>query len=376
VDRWARSGHIFASSGQVRASEYGGDIIDGKIAARRRRLLAVVAVLAATSGVALGVSDPGRGSVASGGRSTLRATPSPTATSTFVTRATPEQSQRWARIGYDRSYKADLVEKLPSPPQLVVLGGSRAQRFEPSVIQRLAGLSAFNFAVHNCRTADAYAISQYLFARSPSTKLHCFYAINATTLVDAPMDQALLYDKRFSQWFPKALLASEKKAEGAPVATHVPSYEFDARGSVVYNGYDRQLAEGITLAMSLRTYLARMVPRASVTSSSGQSLSKYYFRMLLQLYNDHGVKPVLVIMPYHPEALSAFRAVGWQKKLDDLKGYLFRLQRRYQFHLLDYTDISSFGGKPQWFYDGAHVTKQNARLILQQAVKQAPECFR
>jgi hypothetical protein len=44
--------------------------------------------------------------------------------------------------------------------------------------------------------------------------------------------------------------------------------------------------------------------------------------------------------------------------------------------VLDYTDISSFGGQPQWFYDGAHLTRENASLVLQQAVKEAPDCFR
>ena len=38
---------------------------------------------------------------------------------------------------YDRSYKVDLLERLPSPPELVIFGGSRAQRFEPSVAEHL-----------------------------------------------------------------------------------------------------------------------------------------------------------------------------------------------------------------------------------------------
>jgi hypothetical protein len=70
-------------------------------------------------------------------------------------------------VGYDLTYKTDLVEKLPAPPELVMLGGSRAQRFERSHIERVTGLSAFNFAVQNCRPEDAYAISRYLIERAP-----------------------------------------------------------------------------------------------------------------------------------------------------------------------------------------------------------------
>jgi len=351
----------------------------------RARLRVAVTVSAAILGAALALGVLATRTVRSGaspspaGTTTVTATPSAAATSAALTRASTAQRKRWPRIGYDRSYKCDLVEKLTSAPDLVVLGGSRAQRFEPSVITRLTGLSAFNFAVQNIRPADAYAISKYLFARAPATKLHCLFAIQATMLVDTPMDQALLYDKRLSQWFPKDLLASQKRAEGAVIARRVPSSAgsmYSGRGCILSNGYDRRLAQGITLAASLQTYLTRMVPRAAARSSAGESLSKFYFRKLLRLYNGHGVTPVIVIMPYHPEALSAFRAVGWEKKLTGLKDYLSKLHGRYDFRVLDYTDIGSFGGKSRWFYDGAHITKENARLILQKAVKSAPECFR
>ena len=91
-----------------------------------------------------------------------------------------------ARLGaavdprYDRTYKCDLLERLPAPPELVIFGGSRAQRFEPSVAERLTGLPAFNFAVQNSRPEDVYAMSRLLFWRAPSVKLRCVWALQAT----------------------------------------------------------------------------------------------------------------------------------------------------------------------------------------------------
>jgi hypothetical protein len=304
------------------------------------------------------------------------ASPTPTPQSTAVTHASASQSKRWGCLGYDRSYKADLLERLKKAPELVVLGGSRAQRFAPSTIARLSGLSAFNFAVHNCRTYDAYAISRYLIARSPTTRLRCIFALQATTLVDTPMDQALLYDRRFSQWFPTALTRRQKSAQGTPQRRHVPSADvYSSRGLIISNGYDRRLAEGVSLDTSLSAYIASVTPRAASSYSAGSGLSRFYLRKLLKLYNDRGVTPLLVLMPYHPSALKAFREVGWQHKLDAAKAYLARLHRRYGFRVLDYTSIRSFGGKAKWFYDGAHVTKQNADRILAKAVAQAPECL-
>jgi hypothetical protein len=83
-----------------------------------------------------------------------------------------------------------------------------------------------------------------------------------------------------------------------------------------------------------------------------------------------------VLRPYQPTALNAFREVGWQRKLDAAKRYLARLHRRYDFRVLDYTEIASFGGEADGFYDGAHVTKRNADLILARAVRQAAERFK
>ena len=56
--------------------------------------------------------------------------------------------------------------------------------------------------------------------------------------------------------------------------------------------------------------------------------------------------------------------------------YLDSLRGRYRFRLVDYTDIAAFHGSADAFYDGAHVTEDNARRILAQVVKDEPGAFR
>ena len=96
----------------------------------------------------------------------------------------------------------------------------------------------------------------------------------------------------------------------------------------------------------------------------------------MRLFNLHGVQPVLVIMPYHPDALAAFRAVGWQDKLDALNTYLLSLRSKYFFRVRDYTELESFGGDPEGFYDGAHVKRENVRRIVAQILSDTPYAFR
>ena len=144
----------------------------------------------------------------------------------------------------------------------------------------------------------------------------------------------------------------------------------------MHNGYDLRLGRGISFETTLAGYLAKMVPRAEAGSPYAQTRAKKYFERTLRLFNLHGVAPVLVIMPYHPAVLAAFRAVGWQAKADAFKAYLVSLRGTYRFELLDYTELASFGGTPDGFYDGAHVKGVNARRILTQAVADAPAAFR
>lgn len=278
---------------------------------------------------------------------------------------------------YDRGYKVDLLLRLEQPPELVIYGGSRAQRFEPAGITRLTGLQAFNFAVQNSRPEDAYAMSALLFSRAPDVRLRCIWALQASSIADSPLHPGLFADERLARFLPEELVREQRRVVTSTEGRELSSdNRFTARGRLLYNGYDRRLERGTPFAKTLSGYLSKMVPRAGGPAAYSQTRARRWFERTLGLFNAHGVEPVLVIMPYHPAALAAFRAAGWGAKEDDLKSYLACLRWRYRFRLVDYTDIASFHGTRDGFYDGAHVTDVNARRILRQLVEDAPEAFR
>jgi hypothetical protein len=338
---------------------------------------AVKAVAAVALAAAVTCAVAGCGSAGSEPQDPAIASPAPTVAPAPAVSAT----QAWTLNAaapppeYDRNYKLGLVEALDEPPELVFMGGSRAQRFEPSYIRELTGLSAFNFAVQNSRPEDAYAMSETLFAMAPDVKLRLFYAVQVTTFNDGVMHPGILYDERFSRWFPDDFVAEQKATLGTPKPDGIPeNNRYSPRGCLLYNSYDQRLERGRTQERALETYLERLVPKAAAPPPE-QSRSRAYFEKLLRLYNDHGVTPAIVLMPQHPVALAAFREVGWQERNDALLAYLHGLEDEYDLRVLDYTEIESFGGKARYFYDGSHVTKENARLLLEQAVRDAPECF-
>jgi len=49
---------------------------------------------------------------------------------------------------------------------------------------------------------------------------------------------------------------------------------------------------------------------------------------------------------------------NWRAAHQNLLDYLTGLQAKYSFSYLDFTQIASFGGDPQAFYDGVHLQGQ------------------
>ena len=84
----------------------------------------------------------------------------------------------------DRTVKADLIEKLAQPPQLVVLGSSRSMRYEPAYLQQKTGLRAFNAGLNGIGgTADTWAVTNYIHDTFPDARPAYFWLIDVESFV-------------------------------------------------------------------------------------------------------------------------------------------------------------------------------------------------
>ena len=179
-----------------------------------------------------------------------------------------------------------------------------------------------------------------------------------------------------SPWFTPKLLAEQAKLLGEVHSTDLlVTNRYAGRGYLRSNSYDVRRAAGETLSASLVKWIARYVTARSAVTPA-QSRSQSYFEAALGLLNRHGVTPYIVIMPYHPRALEALTNAGWRPRLTALKAYLQGLRATYRFHLLNYNTVAAFERHTWYFYDGAHPTVENSRILLRHAVKAAPESIR
>jgi hypothetical protein len=281
------------------------------------------------------------------------------------------------------SSKADLLQRLGSPPRLIFFGGSRAERFDPEYARRKTGLPSFNLAVSNSHPEGAWALVNWLYDRQPGARLRWVWAVNAATFGDRDLDPALLQDQRFSWYFGDGLLRAQRRLLPQTVAQmprniHLEKRRYARDGLLLWNTYDRYFEIGGTLDKSLDRYIASAVAKLKTADGGGdgRSRARAYFEKTLRLLNDHGTTPVIVAMPVHPRVLAALRPYGRDRRHAAFLAYLRGLQKRYRLKVVDLTELSSFGGDPEGFYDGVHIDRKNSDRVIDALVARAGDALR
>ncbi len=281
----------------------------------------------------------------------------------------------------DRAVKAEMLENLEKPPRLLLFGGSRATRFEPSYLERLTGLRGFNLALQNGRPEDAWAFTNFIRTLDPDARLRVVWFEHVEAFREQGLSAGLVQDPDLARWFPPDLVARERRklprtAAEAPKGRDLALTEYSPDGAVTRNRYDLAMERGRTLKRGVDLSIAQALERYGTTTPALFPRSQRYFEKTVRLFNDMGATPVIVFMPLHPRLLAAVHPAGFDERRRTVMAYLRRLQKSLDFTVLDLTELSTFGGDPRGFYDGFHIRRANARLMLDEIVKRAPGAFK
>jgi hypothetical protein len=93
-----------------------------------------------------------------------------------------------------------------------------------------------------------------------------------------------------------------------------------------------------------------------------------YFTKALEFMNKHGSVPVIVLNPVYPTILAELNRYG----NPDLKGslaYLEKLRHRFNFVVVNCTNIYTWGGTATDFMNDSHVNQTNMRRMLHYIVR-------
>ena len=105
----------------------------------------------------------------------------------------------------DRTVKADKIEQLKQPPDLVVLGSSRSMRYEPAYLEEKTGLKTFNAGVNGIGgTADAWAMTQFIHEVWPDSHPAYLWLVDVESFVPFEVGARTANEPRLAQYVGQA----------------------------------------------------------------------------------------------------------------------------------------------------------------------------
>jgi hypothetical protein len=344
--------------------------------ARRRLILAVVVVIVAAAAIAFALRNDNSDARHRG--------PSPLQAAHY----------RVPSSFSDRTIKVDLADKLTTAPQIVVAGTSRAMRMLPSYLKQKTGHTGFNAALNGIGgLTDDWAFANYFHERFPNAHPHYLWFVDVESFQNMGVGGRLGGEPRLTKFIPELLdpaqlaaaklqIALDKARADMAASTGKPASSFyqtrppltaDQKRAFTYyaadggerprwikTGNDRLLAFQKGYDLSLTRY--ETIYRDKYPSLL--PMSQEYFTKILAALNSWGTSPVIVLTPVHPDMLAAIGPLGFNDRRQEAIAYIKSLAATYHFTFVDMTDISSFGGSPDHFYDGVHMDPlNNARLL-------------
>ena len=284
-----------------------------------------------------------------------------------------------------RAIKPELLRKAVPKPQALILGSSRSMQIPSMEVQKRTGLPTFNAAVESAMAEDDYAMLRYAVERAGiipkliilGVDVEAFH--NRLPIEDSALEtdafRGFLPSSGFSPWkkFYKLFVVQQTRLSlrslRVQLTGHGPQRDFfDPDGYLHYGEYEKERATGhYDLDTKIQREIAQYVARtAGYTAISPQR--RQYLEKLLQYCHDRDILVVMWVTPLGPRLLETIGPRGYDQREREVLAMLHELGSKYGDPVYDFSAVDKFGGDPNGFWDGAHMTEANnarvTRLLL------------
>jgi hypothetical protein len=288
----------------------------------------------------------------------------------------------------DRTVKADAIEALDRAPELVVLGSSRAMRYEPAYLGKKTGLSTFNAGVNGIGgPVDMWAMAQFIHEVWPDARPAYLWMLDVEGFVPVAVGARTANEPRLAKYVGVASAGKDPlELARAIVENRTTLFSLatakDSLRLVLYR--DEAAARESTFRKTIRgdgALRERRWTEKEWKKRYPESVDRYsdlhrnvykgldpeakqYFERTLQFMNDQGVAPIIALTPLNPKLRKVVGPLGWTQRREEVLTYLKALQSSHSFVLVDITDPAVFGADPGQWYDGVHMTTVNTRRAI------------
>jgi len=286
--------------------------------------------------------------------------------------------------------KTRLFEELKIPPKVLILGSSRAGTVDPALVTELTGKSCFNWALPSSGVEIFNAVLRISIDEHKSPVDMVIVCVDPEVFhPDLWISPQALLAKSFIPYFkgtglwPKLrsiinsglrLITLEqlnasfgviRRELGDPSEKREAIYRPDGLG--LYSANERAIADGTydldaVISERLTTY-----PKDNLCFMAGAALSEdrmNKWEKLLDYCDSKGIRVYCYMPPAHPRYLELMDKFGALPFFDKIHEFLKETVAEHNGIFRDYTELESFGGDPNQFYDEAHMRKANNDLIL------------
>ncbi len=294
----------------------------------------------------------------------------------------------------DRTVKADKIEELKEPPELVVLGSSRSMRYEPSYLEEKTGLRTFNAGVNGIGgIADAWAMTQFIHETWPDARPAYLWFIDVESYVPFEIGVRTAGEPRLARFVDQASAGEgarrlatavwENRSTMCSLATAWESGRlllFRKKAKVEQTKYRKRILDDGALKQrrwSEREWKRRWVDSRERYTELYATIyermdprTEEYFEKTLEFMNEQGAAPLVVLTPINPKLRRILVPLGWNERHEQVTAYIEAQQSVYDLTFLDMTDPTVFGFDPTQWYDGVHMTAINTRPAIDHVLEQ------
>lgn len=284
-----------------------------------------------------------------------------------------------------REFKLAAYTDLPAPPDVVVLGSSRAFTIDPEYIGETLGLSAFNLATEGARTEDIFILVRMMRDRMAGALPPVLLIEVQEGLPRQPNDIA---SRAPFEWLPylrpqTAALLFQRRLAGLVDVYHLAEALYITRYDALYTrrpaewpyfspqtGFaERPLLSEGELANAVEINLGTISP---LRCAGIDPISRAEIDALIALADETRTALVFYLSPWIPRYYDAARRDDpeYQRCYAEFLTYMADLTAAHEHvSFLDYSRIEAIDGVtgPPGFYDSDHLAPENSRRLIDAA---------
>jgi hypothetical protein len=299
----------------------------------------------------------------------------------------------WHPAKWERDWKTKrLMEAVRKgkPPQVLVLGSSRMMQVQPDYVAAITGKRTFNFAVGSALPVDYLTELRLALDAGDTPDL---VILGVDELVFSLSASSL--DRRVANWdwlsempWPEnaqlvlsVLSSTDLKSTFLSLKNLMrlgsPSRAADeVDGILLEDGYlltpkreDEKAAGSYEFSKAMETTVAYYLdayglPRKDTRAYRIRLRSITLFREFLETARARGIEVRVMLLPLNPRFEERILTPELRKVRGELSAVLRRNCDSFGFVYRDFSDLSSYGGDPNEFWDGSHQTPANLRRMV------------